>query len=275
MVLLAAMQRQLGRLAGAAEQDRQHAPLLRDVVRESEEEEREDHQDREGEQQVDQLVRRAEAEDPRGLAVHAPLLGARIHVLVDLDGQRANEGDHDHKLRAHGEVVVLVVLVRLPDDDQHQHGHADHQPDEDADERAGLVEEEHPAGEERPTHELDELPVEALRVVVAVQEGRRLDEAVGRAAEQGPPRREQKHGVQHEHAERPQDHEHDGHVRRRLVRVAGVALDGEVLAHVVDGLGRRVAEALARPRLEDAGAHGGHEGVRDDERKGARRQQPV
>ena len=145
-------------------------------------------------------MRRGEAEDGCSLAVHAALLRASIHVLIGLDDQRAYKGHHQHELGAHCEKLVLVVTIRAPRQGEHQNGHVDHEPDEDAYEGAGLLDEQHPAGQEGTTCQLDELPVEALWMVVAVKKGRRSNEGAGGAVENRPPRRQQKHGVQHQHA---------------------------------------------------------------------------
>ena len=186
VVPLALTQRELGRIVSVTQQHLERGTLLPDVERERAEEEREDHQDREHQEHVDQLMRRVEAEDPGGLAVHAALLGARVHVLVRLDDDDADEGDHHHELRADGEVAVVVVEVWPAHDREREDGHANHEADQDA--KEGEFEEEHPAGQEGPAHELHELPVEALGVVVAVQERNRPHEAVGRAGKDGSPR---------------------------------------------------------------------------------------
>mmetsp|Transcript_29491 Transcript_29491/g.73742 ORF Transcript_29491/g.73742 Transcript_29491/m.73742 type:complete len:609 (+) Transcript_29491:1498-3324(+) len=265
---LALIEHKLRLLVRAPDADQVISAILSDDVRKGADQE-DDHGYREAEEQVDDVVRRAEPKQARGDA-RQNKLSLQLQVIVQSDIAPAHEGHEQHQLAAHGESLILGAAVRCGVESEDERREANQNGDGDARERVALVDEQQPAGQAGAAHELDHLPVEALRPVVAVQEGDGVHEAGRHALEDGLARGVEQSRAEHDGANRPDGDEEVAEVRQLLVLVALVALHREVRSQVVDVIVVRGWERLARPRLEDDGAQR-RQADEDDEQRDCRR----
>mmetsp|Transcript_27284 Transcript_27284/g.46716 ORF Transcript_27284/g.46716 Transcript_27284/m.46716 type:complete len:397 (+) Transcript_27284:1811-3001(+) len=266
------VERQVGLLVVALQEQRRDLPLRRQLVGE-EAHKHYQHDHVEGDHGRHELVQGLEAEYLRGIG----LALAFLQLGEQLNRLSRDQDQHEHGLRAHGERVMVPSLVRLHGEQRDQVHDRDEQS---AEQPAVLVvarNELHEANDDQALEEEQGLPPEVVGLVFLVQEGGGTEEASPSSGPKGGTNGQKHSKEQKRHRDRPHG---DKNPRksldlRVLVAVGRLrsldvgALDGEVRAQealILWWVCRRVVGVLgAAPSSEDARGRGRDDAEAEEE----------